>query len=216
MAAPLTYTKTGTKATTAAKLDKAVFGVDVKNHDLLQQAYVTYLSKGRENLAVTKTRGLVSGGGRKPWRQKTTGRARFGSSRNPIWRGGGIAFGPTGNENYVKQINVKAKRTAMRQALTLANEAGKLRVIDDLVSNGKTAALATLLGKLDAERNTLLVVTSPTDELQRAARNLSNVKVVADSYLNVYYTLNADAIIITKDALNAITTRLTPAEKAGK
>jgi large subunit ribosomal protein L4 len=88
-----TYTKAGAKATTAAKLDKAVFAVEVTNHELLKQAYVAYLSNAREASAVTKTRGLVRGGGRKPWKQKGTGRARFGSSRNPIWRGGGITFG---------------------------------------------------------------------------------------------------------------------------
>src|SRR6478752_3221532 len=95
-----TYTKTGNKATTAAKLDKKVFGLEVANHDLLKQAYLAYLANGRENLAVVKKRGEVRGGGKKPWRQKGTGRARFGSSRNPIWRGGGIAFGPTGNASY--------------------------------------------------------------------------------------------------------------------
>jgi large subunit ribosomal protein L4 len=96
-----TYTKTGTKATTAAKLDKTVFGVMPQNHELLKASYVAYLSNGRDNLAVTKTRGLVRGGGRKPWKQKGTGRARFGSSRVPIWRGGGITFGPTGEETLL-------------------------------------------------------------------------------------------------------------------
>src|ERR1700757_3195096 len=91
-----TYTGSGTKATTPAKLDAKVFGVEVKNHQLVRQAYDTYLSNGRDNLAVTKTRGLVSGGGKKPWKQKGTGRARFGSSRNPIWRGGGLCFVPNG------------------------------------------------------------------------------------------------------------------------
>src|SRR6476646_11135064 len=98
-----TYTKSGTKAATPAKLDKAVFGLEVKNHQLLKDAYLTYLANGRDNNAIAKKRGEVSGGGRKPWRQKGTGNARFGSSRNPIWTGGGVAFGPTGNENYVKQ-----------------------------------------------------------------------------------------------------------------
>ncbi len=84
-----TYSKTGTKATTAAKLDATVFGVTAKNHELVKAAYVTYLANGRENLAVVKTRAMVSGGGKKPWKQKGTGRARFGSSRVPIWRGGG-------------------------------------------------------------------------------------------------------------------------------
>ena len=95
-----TFTKSGAKATTPAKLDKGVFAVMPENHELLKLAYSAYLANGRDNLAVTKTRGLVSGGGKKPWKQKGTGRARFGSSRNPIWRGGGIAFGQTGEENY--------------------------------------------------------------------------------------------------------------------
>src|SRR4051812_30760004 len=107
-----TFTKAGAKATTAAKLDKAVFGVEVKSHDLLKQAYLAYLANGRENFAVSKSRGEVRGGGAKPWRQKGTGRARFGSSRNPIWRGGGVAFGPTGLENYSHKMNVKTKRVA--------------------------------------------------------------------------------------------------------
>src|SRR6266545_1054603 len=116
-----TYTKSGTKATTPAKLDKKIFGVEVKNHNLLKIAYLAYLANGRPNLAITKKRGEVRGGGAKPWRQKGTGRARVGSSRNPLWRGGGIAFGPTGNENYSHKINTKTKREAIRQALSLAN-----------------------------------------------------------------------------------------------
>ena len=95
-----TFTKTGNKATVAAKLNKAIFGVEVGNNELLKQAYDSYLTNGRINLAKAKSRGEVRGGGRKPWRQKGTGRARFGSTRNPIWRGGGVAFGPTGIENY--------------------------------------------------------------------------------------------------------------------
>src|SRR5690606_28898865 len=105
---------------TSVTLDKSVFGLEVENHELVKQVYVAYLANGRENLAVTKTRGLVSGGGRKPWRQKGTGRARFGSSRVPIWRGGGITFGPTGEENYSQKVHVKAKRLATRQALSMA------------------------------------------------------------------------------------------------
>src|ERR1700746_3352502 len=146
-----TYTKSGTKATTAAKLDKAVFGVMPTNHVLLKEAYVAYLANGRDNLAVTKTRGLVSGGGKKPWRQKGTGRARVGSSRNPIWRGGGIAFGPTGNENYTKTISVKAKRLGIRQALSLCAEADKIAVIEDIkLKEAKSSELAKLLAKIDA------------------------------------------------------------------
>src|SRR5580698_5407729 len=98
MAVP-TFTASGAKATSPAKLDKVVFGVEIKNHDLLKQSYLAYLGNGRENIAVVKTRGQVRGSTIKPWRQKGTGRARFGSRYNPIWRGGGIVFGPTGNEN---------------------------------------------------------------------------------------------------------------------
>src|SRR5689334_17572520 len=149
-----TYTKTGTAASTAAKLDKSVFGIADINHELLKQAYVTYLANGRDNLAVTKTRGLVSGGGKKPWKQKGTGRARFGSTRNPIWRSGGIVFGPTGQENYSKQMNVKAKRAAIRQALSVAASENHVVVIEDLVTKtGKTSELAALLTKIKATKN---------------------------------------------------------------
>jgi large subunit ribosomal protein L4 len=195
-----TYTKTGSKATTPAKLDKAVFDVEVKNHELVKAAYTAYMANGRENLAVAKTRGLIRGGGRKPWKQKGTGRARFGSSRNPIWRGGGIVFGPTGQENYSQQLNSKAKRQAIRQALTLS--ADKVSVIDDIaVKDGKTAELAKLLNKIDAKRNVLIVVDNKTPELTRAARNIQGVTVVSGRYVNVYDVLNADHIVFTQPAL---------------
>jgi len=204
-----TYTTAGAKATTPAKLDKAVFAVDVVNHELLKSAYSAYLSNGRQNLAVTKTRGLVRGGGKKPWKQKGTGRARFGSSRTPIWRSGGITFGPTGQENFTKSINVKAKRTAVRQALSLAAEANKITVIEDIVAkNGKTAELAKLLSKIKAERNVLLVVEQKTPELMRAARNLPNVDVVRANFLSVFALLNADCIVFSQPALKATTARL--------
>lgn len=201
-----TYTKAGAKATTAAKLDKAVFGVAPKNHELVKAAYTAYLANGRQNLAVTKTRGLVRGGGKKPWKQKGTGRARFGSSRVPIWRGGGITFGPTGQENYTKQLNTKAKRQAIRQALSLANDASKVIVIEDIVSkDGKTAELAKLLTKIDATRNVLIVVEQKTPELLRAARNLQNVIMTSAEYVNVYDVLNADRIIFSQPALKVTT-----------
>jgi large subunit ribosomal protein L4 len=204
-----TYTNTGAKATTAAKLDKTVFGVTPQNHDLLKQAYTAYLANGRTNNAVTKTRGLVSGGGKKPWKQKGTGRARFGSTRNPIWRGGGIAFGPTGEENYTKDINVKAKRLAIRQALSLAADDNKVIVLEDVVSkDGKTSELATLLAKVGANRRTLLVVENKTPELIRATNNLGDVKLVQATYLNVYDVMNADSIVVTNASLGAISTWL--------
>jgi large subunit ribosomal protein L4 len=204
-----TYTKTGTKATTPVKLDKAVFGVEVKNHELLKNAYVTYQANGRENLAVTKTRGLVRGGGKKPWKQKGTGRARFGSSRVPIWRGGGITFGPTGQENYSKNLNTKAKRLAIRQALSLSAENSKIVIIEDLqMKNGKTADLAKLLQKIGAGKKVVLAVEHKTEELGRAVKNLSGAKSVQAKYLNVFDILNADTLVITKPALAEVTSWL--------
>lgn len=204
--AVLTFTKTGTKAATPAKLDKAVFGVEVRNHELLKQAYVAYLSNAREASAVTKTRGLISGGGRKPWKQKGTGRARFGSSRNPIWRGGGIVFGPTGEENYTKKLPTQTKRLAIRQALSLASEANKIVIIESFeLKDGKTAAAVKLLNKLGVAKNTLLVVDSKTDDVARATNNLKKVKVVAAMYVNVYDVLNADHIVVTSKALADVT-----------
>lgn len=196
-----TFTKSGTKAATAATLDKTIFGLTVENHDLLKTAYVAYLANGRINLAVAKTRGEVSGGGKKPWKQKGTGRARFGSSRNPIWRGGGIAFGPTGEENYSHKLPVASKRLAIRQALSLANAAGKVVVIEEVSLKGKTADAVKLLDKIGATKNTLVVVTTKTVEAVRSTNNLENVKLVNAKYVNVYDVLNADHIVIAKDSL---------------
>ena len=204
-----TYTKSGTKATTAAKLDAAVFGIEVTSHDLLKQAYITYLANGRTNNAVTKTRGDVSGGGKKPWKQKGTGRARFGSSRVPIWRGGGIAFGPTGEENYSMQLNVKAKRQAIRQALSLASAENRIIVIETFeATDGKTAAAAQLLSKIGATGSILLVVENKDDSIERATRNLVGVKTIHADYVNVYDVLNADFIVLSQTALDSVQTRL--------
>lgn len=199
-----TYTAKGVKSTTPAKLDKEVFGLEVSSHQLLKDAYTAYLANGRDNLAVTKTRGLVSGGGKKPWKQKGTGRARFGSSRVPLWRGGGITFGPTGQENYTKKVNTKAKRLATKQALSLASQADKISVIEKFDAAGKAKFTANLLSKLGANRRTLLVVDSKDQDTERATRNIANLIVVQASYINVYDTLNADHIIITKPSLDII------------
>jgi large subunit ribosomal protein L4 len=213
--ATATYTAAGTKATTPAKLDAAVFGVEVKNHDLLRLAYDAYLANGRPNLARTKTRGLVRGSTIKPWRQKGTGRARFGSRYNPIWRGGGIVFGPSGNENYAKQLNTKAKRLALRQALSLSASENKVSVIEDITSKaGKTADLAKLLAKIDAKRNVLLVVEHKTPELTRAAKNITGAQVVNANYVNVYDVLNADKVVFSKAALAVCTAWLAGAPVA--
>lgn len=212
-----TYTKSGTKATAPAKLDKTVFGLEVASHELLKQAYTTYQANGRTNNAVTKTRGLVSGGGKKPWKQKGTGRARFGSSRNPIWRGGGIVFGPTGQENYSKDLNVKAKRQAIRQALSLAVESGKIIVIENFeAKEGKAAPVAKLLQKIEATGRVLLVVDNKDDLIERATRNLSGVKATHAQYVNVFDVLNADKIVVTQKAVEAITAWLATDAKTVK
>jgi large subunit ribosomal protein L4 len=204
-----TYSATGQKSTSGTVLAKDIFGQEINDHQLLKDAYCSYLANGRENLAVVKTRGLVSGGGKKPWRQKGTGRARFGSSRNPIWRGGGIAFGPTGNENYAKKLNIKAKRIALKQALTLAQSTGKISVIEDIkLKNAKTAELVALINKLSVEGSLLLVLDKLSNELKLSARNIPFVLLSTAKGLNVFDVLNSDRIVITKPALKEIELRL--------
>lgn len=203
MAVP-TYTKAGAKATTSATLDKKVFGVEVKNHELLKQAYTAYLANGRTNNARTLKRGEVSGGGRKPWRQKGTGRARFGSIRVPIWRGGGITFGPTGEENYSKQISTTMKRTAIKQALSIAAKEGRISVIESFeIKDGKTSHAAKLVQKLGLKK-AVIVVDDKSPETLRATNNLPDITVVDARYLNVFDAVNADQIVFTKKALEVI------------
>ncbi len=200
-----TYTKAGTKATTPAKLDKAVFGVKAKNHQLLKDAYLAYLANDRSNIAKAKKRGEVRGGGQKPWRQKGTGRARFGSSRNPIWAGGGVAFGPTGNENYSRRISTQAKRLAIRQALSLAADSNKLIVIETFTcTEGKVKPTLILFDKIGANGNVLLVVSEKDSLVDRATRNIGRVKAIHAKFLSVYDILNADQIVISKKALDII------------
>jgi large subunit ribosomal protein L4 len=206
MAVP-TYTAAGAKATTAVTLEKTIFDVEVKNHDLLKQAYVAYQANGRENLAKTLKRGEVRGGGRKPWKQKGTGRARFGSIRVPIWRGGGITFGPLGKENYTRNITKKAKQQAVRHALTVNQEI--ISVVESFESkDGKTAQMAALLTKLGATRRTLIVTDNKDANTERSVSNLKNIKLVHAMYLNVFDIMNADSIIITKKSLPLIETWL--------
>jgi len=200
-----TYTKSGSKATTNAKLDNEVFGIVPENHQLIKQAYHTYQANGRTNNAKTLRRGEVRGGGKKPWKQKGTGRARFGSIRVPIWRGGGITFGPLGQENYSKKMNIKAKRTAIRQALSLKSDAGKITVIETFeCKNGKTSETVKFLSKIGAERRVLLVVSEKHQLVERATNNLQNVKPVHAMYLNVFDVMNADTIVISKKSLDII------------
>jgi large subunit ribosomal protein L4 len=192
---------------TTTQLPQEVFAVEVANHELLKLAYDAYLANSRTASATTKTRGEVRGGGKKPWKQKGTGRARFGSSRNPIWRGGGIVFGPLGNENYTKKISTRAKRQAVRQALTLADQASKVHVMD-IQTTGKTAEVVKFLADNKFDRKTLIVVEEKTAELIRATNNIENVLLVGTKYLNVFHILNADAIVLSTASLPTLTSWL--------
>ena len=210
--ATATFTKSGTKATTPAKLDKNIFAVDTTNHELLKQAYIGHLANGRKAAAKTKKRGEVSGGGKKPWRQKGTGRARVGSSRSPIWRSGGIIFGPTGDQNYTHSLTTGAKRQAVRQALSLAASSDKIIVIEALDDKAtKTKQFATLLSKVGVKGSALLVVDKKDEAIVRATRNLADLKVTQATYLNVFDVLNANHLVITTDSLKSISTWLTKA-----
>lgn len=202
-------TKTVTKAVT---LPKDIFAVDVTNHELLKLAYDSFLANSRLATATTKQRGEVSGGGKKPWAQKGTGRARFGSSRNPIWRGGGIVFGPRGNENYSKRLTTKSKRVALRQALTLANIDKKIVVLD-FKTTGKTAEAVKFMADNKLERKVLLVVDEKTPALIRATNNIQNLLLIRATYLSVYHILNADHIVLSASSVPVIKTWLAKAEK---
>lgn len=190
----------------STKLPKDIFAVEVPNHELLKLAYDSYLANARLASATTKQRGEVSGGGKKPWKQKGTGRARFGSTRNPIWRGGGVVFGPRGNENYTKKLSKTAKKVAIRQALTVAHEAKKISVLpyEEKVT-GKTRDTVTFLKQFKLDRKVLLVTSEKTPELMRATNNLQDVLVIRANYLNVHHILNADHIVISPQALDIIT-----------
>ena len=185
-------------------LPKDVFAVDVPNHELLKLAYDSYLANARLASATTKQRGEVRGGGKRPWKQKGTGRARFGSTRNPIWRGGGIVFGPRGNENYAKKLSKTSKRVAIKQALTLANKDNRI-IVKDISTTGKTAEIVKFLQDNKIDRKVLIIVDEKTPELIRATNNLQQVRLVSALYLNVFDILNADTIMLNNKSVPVIT-----------
>lgn len=197
----------------ATKLPAEVFDLKVDNHQLLKTAYDAYLANSRSSGAKTKTRGLVRGGGRKPWRQKGTGRARFGSIRNPIWRGGGIAFGPTGQENYQIKLSKRDKRLAICQALSLQNQADLIKVLD-LKTSGKTKEIVETMTKEKIEGRLLVITDKKTPELTRATANLQQVKLVSAMYLSVFDVLNADQIWIESAAVDKLAEWLGGKEEA--
>ena len=196
------------------KLNKDVFGLSVDNHELVKLAYDAYLANSRSSHAKTLKRGEVRGGGKKPWKQKGTGRARFGSIRNPIWRHGGVAFGRTGEENFTKKISKSAKLQAVRQALSMKN--ADKAIITIAKFDAKTAKTKDAVKelKIEAGKNYLLVVPEKTNEILRATNNIANLKVVRPTYLNVFDVMNADQIVIVEAALPTIENWLLGKENA--
>ena len=187
-----------------ATLNKDIFGLTVENHELVKLAYDSYLANSRSSHAKTLKRGEVSGGGKKPWRQKGTGRARFGSTRNPIWRHGGVAFGRTGEENFTKKLAKSSKLLAVRQALSMKNADKAVFVLDKTVKlDGKTKTAAKVLKDMKLEGKNVLAVANEKTEVLRSTNNLPNVKLVRATYLNVFDILNADAIVFSESALKA-------------
>jgi large subunit ribosomal protein L4 len=204
MATAVSYSKTGSKHEATVRLDKAIFGLE-PSHELIAQAYRTYLANGRSAQASTLKRGQVSGGGKKPWRQKGTGRARVGSIRVPHWRGGGSVFGPTGSENHTLTLPLRVKRLALRHALSARAAGGDIVLLEAFNSSeGKVKPALALLSKLKLEGNLLLVVKDKTDLMDRATRNVAGLKMVKAAYLTVFDIMNADKLIFTNDALETV------------
>ena len=190
-----------------ATLDKDIFGLSVENHELVKLAYDAYLANSRSSHAKTLKRGEVSGGGKKPWKQKGTGRARFGSTRNPIWRHGGVAFGRTGEENFTKKISRSAKQQAVKQALSMKNAEKAVVILPaEAKLDGKTKTAVKILKDLKLDgKNVLAVANEKTPEVLRSTNNLPNVKLVRATYLNVFDIMNADVILFSEAGLKATT-----------
>ena len=198
------------------KLNPEIFDLKVENHELIKTAYDAYLANSRSSHAKTLKRGEVRGGGKKPWKQKGTGRARFGSTRNPIWRHGGVAFGRTGEENFTKALSRSAKKVAIKRALSLKNTEKAVIVVDKaLKQTGKTKDTAKYLADLKLDKKNVLAVThEKTPELIRMTSNMSNLKLVRATYLNVFDIMNADAIVFTPEAVKDVENWLIGKEEA--
>ena len=184
------------------KLSDAVFAVEV-NDAALHQVVVNYLANQRQGTQSTKTRTEVRGGGRKPWRQKGTGRARQGSIRAPQWTGGGVALGPKPRD-YRYRINKKVRLLAMKSALTAKVAAKEFIVLDELKMEAiKTAEMAKVLKAINAEK-ALIVTAEKNEVVYKSARNIENVKATFVNEMNVYEILKYDAMVVTKDAVKKI------------
>ena len=184
------------------ELNDAVFGVKVNEH-LVHMAVVQQLANNRQGTQKAKTRSEVSGGGRKPWRQKGTGHARQGSIRAPQWTGGGVVFAPVPRD-YSFKLNKKEKRAALKSALTSRVEAGKLIVVDELKFDEiKTKKFQAVLDNLKVSK-ALVVLAENDEKVVMSARNIPAVKTALTNTLNVYDILKGDTLVLTKDAVAKI------------
>ena len=174
------------------------------NADLVHQVLQAQLGNRRQNLAHTKSRADVRGGGKKPWKQKHTGRARHGSSRSPIWKGGGVTFGPTNERNFSKKINKKMVRVAIHAVLSKKLSEGELKVVDSLkIAQAKTKLVAQILKTLQA--NSALIVPGPANRLIfRASANIPKIKSLDAASLNVYDLLRYKNVLVERDAVGNI------------
>jgi len=188
------------------QLNEAIFGAKTRPH-LLHQTIVMQLANRRAGSASTKSKGLVRGGGKKPWRQKGTGRARSGSIRSPLWVGGGTTFGPVPRD-YSYRLPRTARREALLSALSLKNRDGKIIVVDKFeLEEAKTRIMVKALAELKVE-SAVIVISQPDVKIERSARNLSKVKVLRVDGINVYDLLRHDYLIFTQEALQRLEERL--------
>ena len=184
------------------ELSDAVFGVDINEH-LVHMAVVAQLANKRQGTQKAKTRSEVSGGGRKPWRQKGTGHARQGSTRAPQWTGGGVVFAPVPRD-YTIRLNKKEKRLALKSALTSKLQENKLIVVDELKFDEiKTKNFVNVMNNLDAEK-ALVVLNENDANVVMSARNIPTVKTALTNTINVYDILKYNKLILTKDAVATI------------
>ena len=184
------------------ELNDAVFGVEVNEH-LVHMAVIQHLANKRQGNQKAKTRSEVSGGGRKPWRQKGTGHARQGSTRSPQWTGGGVVFAPVPRD-YSFKLNKKEKRAALKSALTSRVEAGKLIVVDELKFDEiKTKKFQAVLDNLKVSK-ALVVLAENDEKVVMSARNIPAVKTALTNTINVYDILKGDTLVLTKDAVAKI------------
>ncbi|MCP4570624.1 MAG: 50S ribosomal protein L4 [FCB group bacterium] len=196
--------KTDGSQISTVDLPEAIFGRE-PNEAVVHGYVVRYLANQRQGNAATKSRGMVAGGGAKPWRQKGTGRARAGTIRSPLWPGGGITFGPAPRSYYVR-IPKKQKRQALVSVLSDKARRDRIKVLEDLnLLDHKTKNFATMLGKLDlAGKKVLLLDEGSGDNSFRASRNIPGVKVCRARLANAYDVLNADYLVITVAGLKEI------------